>query len=130
MLEAYRFQLHESWLVTTEYLTETRLRQDRHRELYADLAGAVQENPLHEGLNTQDMRALWSVGQARPGTVSLPGTCASGLSKSSGWSQCVRGKRRSGRSWVPGLANLTFASLVNDSRPLDRDLVFLLREPV
>lgn len=57
-LEAHRLQLHESWLVATEYLAETRLRQGRHREVCAELAGVVRENPLHEGLHTQYMRAL------------------------------------------------------------------------
>ncbi|MGB2567049.1 AfsR/SARP family transcriptional regulator [Micromonospora citrea] len=58
LLEARRRQLEESRLVTLEYLVDAELRLGMHREVLTELAALTVENPLHEGLHAQYMRAL------------------------------------------------------------------------
>ncbi|TCB96893.1 transcriptional regulator [Micromonospora zingiberis] len=58
LLEARRCQLEESRLVTLEYLVDVELRLGMHREVLTELAAVIVENPLHEGLHAQYMRAL------------------------------------------------------------------------
>jgi DNA-binding SARP family transcriptional activator len=58
VLESKRCQFEESRLVVLEYLVDAELRLGMHREVLAELAALTVENPLHEGLHTQYMRAL------------------------------------------------------------------------
>ncbi|WP_199562202.1 AfsR/SARP family transcriptional regulator [Micromonospora deserti] len=58
LLEARRRQLEESRLVNLEYLVDAELRLGMHREVLTELAALTVENPLHEGLHAQYMRAL------------------------------------------------------------------------
>lgn len=57
-LESKRRELEESRLVVTEYLVDAKLRLGMYREVLAELAALTSENPLHEGLQAQYMRAL------------------------------------------------------------------------
>ncbi|MEV4754139.1 AfsR/SARP family transcriptional regulator [Micromonospora sp. NPDC049559] len=58
VLESKRRQLEESRLVVLEYLVDAELRLGMHREVLTELAALTVENPLHEGLHAQYMRAL------------------------------------------------------------------------
>jgi SARP family transcriptional regulator, regulator of embCAB operon len=58
LLESTRRKFQESRLVVLELLIDTELRLGMHREVISDLAALVTENPLHEGLQAQYMRAL------------------------------------------------------------------------
>ena len=58
VLESKRRQFEESRLVVLEYLLDAELRLGRHREVLTKLAALTVENPLHEGLHAQYMRAL------------------------------------------------------------------------
>ncbi|MFD9888460.1 BTAD domain-containing putative transcriptional regulator [Amycolatopsis sp. NPDC059027] len=58
ILESKRRQFEESRLVVLEYLVDAELRLGMHREVLTELAALTAENPLHEGLHTQYMRAL------------------------------------------------------------------------
>ncbi|MFZ3494844.1 AfsR/SARP family transcriptional regulator [Streptomyces sp. 5.8] len=61
-LESQRIQLEESRLGVVEILSEVRIRVGHYHEALSDLAVAVSEYPLHEGLNYQYMRVLDIVG--------------------------------------------------------------------
>ncbi|MFF4159691.1 BTAD domain-containing putative transcriptional regulator [Streptomyces sp. NPDC001678] len=63
VLESKRRQLEESRLVTLEYLVDAQLRLGMYREVLAELAALTVENPLHEGLHGQYMRALYLSGR-------------------------------------------------------------------
>ncbi|MEU1778866.1 AfsR/SARP family transcriptional regulator [Streptomyces abikoensis] len=63
VLESRRRQLEESRLVTLEYLVDAELRLGMYREVLAELAALTVENPLHEGLHGQYMRALYLGGR-------------------------------------------------------------------
>ncbi len=58
LLESKRRQFEESRLVVLEYLVDAELRLGMYREVLSDLAALTVENPLHEGLHAQYMRAL------------------------------------------------------------------------
>lgn len=58
MLESKRGQFEESRLVVVEYLVDLELRLGMYREVLTELAALTVENPLHEGLHAQYMRAL------------------------------------------------------------------------
>nr|AHA81980.1 Arm10 [uncultured bacterium] len=58
VLESKRRELEESWLTVTEYLVDAKLRLGMYREVLTELAALTTENPLHEGLQAQYMRAL------------------------------------------------------------------------
>jgi DNA-binding SARP family transcriptional activator len=58
VLESKRRQLEESRLVAVEYLVDAQLRLRQHREVLPELVMLTTENPLHEGLHAQYMRAL------------------------------------------------------------------------
>lgn len=59
ILESKRLQLEESRLLVLEYLVDTELRRGMYREVLTDLVALTIENPLHEGLHAQYMRALY-----------------------------------------------------------------------
>jgi len=63
VLESKRRELEESWLMATEYLVGAKLRQGMYREVLIELAALTAENPLHEGLQAQYMRALYLSGR-------------------------------------------------------------------
>lgn len=63
VLESKRRELEESWLMATEYLVGAKLRQGMYREVLTELAALTAENPLHEGLQAQYMRALYLNGR-------------------------------------------------------------------
>jgi DNA-binding SARP family transcriptional activator len=63
VLESKRRQLEESRLVAVEYLIDARLRLGRYWEVLTELAALLVENPLHEGLHAQYMRALYFSGR-------------------------------------------------------------------
>jgi DNA-binding SARP family transcriptional activator len=63
VLESKRHELVESRLMTTEYLVGAKLRQGMHLEVLSTLAALTMENPLHEGLQAQYMRALYLGGR-------------------------------------------------------------------
>ncbi|MER7166814.1 AfsR/SARP family transcriptional regulator [Micromonospora sp. NPDC000207] len=58
VLESKRRELEESWLMASEYLVGAKLRQGMYREALIELTALTAENPLHEGLQAQYMRAL------------------------------------------------------------------------
>ncbi|WP_255285522.1 AfsR/SARP family transcriptional regulator [Nocardia pseudobrasiliensis] len=58
VLESKRRQLDESRLVALELMTEAQIRLGMHREVLPELTALTLENPLHEGLHAQFMRAL------------------------------------------------------------------------
>ncbi|WFE62995.1 MULTISPECIES: AfsR/SARP family transcriptional regulator [Micromonospora] len=58
VLESKRRELEESRLMVTEYLVGAKLRLGMYREVLTELAALTAENPLHEGLQAQYMRAL------------------------------------------------------------------------
>ncbi|MCZ1018712.1 AfsR/SARP family transcriptional regulator [Streptomyces noursei] len=58
MLDAWRHQLEGSKLGVIEDLCSAKIAMGRYHEAAADLAVSVWENPLHEGLHYQYMRAL------------------------------------------------------------------------
>ncbi|OIJ97027.1 hypothetical protein BIV23_31525 [Streptomyces monashensis] len=62
-LGSLRHQLEESRLGTVEALSDVRIGTGRHDEAIFDLAPAVSNNPLHEGLHYQYMRALAVTGR-------------------------------------------------------------------
>lgn len=59
ILESKRRQYEESRLVVVESLIDARLRQGKHREILTELVMLTAQNPLHEGLLAQYMRALY-----------------------------------------------------------------------
>jgi DNA-binding SARP family transcriptional activator len=63
VLESQRLQLEESRLVILEYLLDAQLRRGMYREVLSELAALTAENPLHEGLQGQYMRALYLSGR-------------------------------------------------------------------
>jgi DNA-binding SARP family transcriptional activator len=63
ILESRRRQLEESRLVAVEYMVDAQLRLGQHREVLPELVRLTTENPLHEGLHTQYMRALHHSGR-------------------------------------------------------------------
>jgi SARP family transcriptional regulator, regulator of embCAB operon len=66
VLDAQRCQLHDSKIGVIEALSEAQINAGRYYEAISDLALPVIENPLHEGLHFQYMRALGiSGGRAR-----------------------------------------------------------------
>lgn len=58
VLESKRRQFEESRLIVIEYLVDTEIRLGMYREVLTELAALTVENPLHEGLHMQYMRAL------------------------------------------------------------------------
>jgi SARP family transcriptional regulator, regulator of embCAB operon len=58
ILEGRRQQFEESRLVVLEYLVDAELRLGMFREVLSELAALTVENPYHEGLHAQYMRAL------------------------------------------------------------------------
>ncbi len=66
LLDAQRCHLHDSRIGVIEALSEARISAGQYHEAISDLALPVIENPLHEGLHFQYMRALGiSGGRAR-----------------------------------------------------------------
>jgi SARP family transcriptional regulator, regulator of embCAB operon len=63
VLESKRRQLEESRLVILEYLVDTQLRLGMYQDALIELAPLTVENPLHEGLHMQYMRALYFSGR-------------------------------------------------------------------
>lgn len=63
VLESKRRQFEESRLVVLEYLVDAKLRLGMYREVLAELAALTVENPLHEGMHAQYMRALYLSGR-------------------------------------------------------------------
>lgn len=59
ILESTRRQYEESRLAVVESLIDVRLRQGKHREILTELVMLTTQNPLHEGLIAQYMRALY-----------------------------------------------------------------------
>lgn len=59
ILEGRRQQFEESRLVVLEYLVDTQIRLGMYREVLTELAALTADNPYHEGLHTQYMRALY-----------------------------------------------------------------------
>jgi DNA-binding SARP family transcriptional activator len=58
VLESKRRQLEESRLVALEHLFDTQLRLGMYREVLPELVMLTGDNPLHEALHAQYMRAL------------------------------------------------------------------------
>lgn len=63
VLESKRRQFEESRLVVLEYKIDAELRLGMYRDVLAQLAALIVENPLHEGLYMQYMRALYFSGR-------------------------------------------------------------------
>lgn len=63
VLESKRLQFEESRLMALEGLTEARLNIGSYQEAMADLVALTADNPLHEGLHSQYMRALHHAGR-------------------------------------------------------------------
>ncbi|MDW3848649.1 AfsR/SARP family transcriptional regulator [Micromonospora sp. BRA006-A] len=63
VLESKRRQFEESRLVVLEYLVDAELRLGMYREVLTELAALTVENPLHEGMHAQYMRALYLSGR-------------------------------------------------------------------
>jgi DNA-binding SARP family transcriptional activator len=63
VLESKRRQYEESRLVVLEYLVDAELRLGMYREVLTELAALTVENPLHEGMHAQYMRALYLSGR-------------------------------------------------------------------
>ncbi|GGS94078.1 AfsR/SARP family transcriptional regulator [Streptomyces violaceus] len=63
ILEGRRQQFEESRLVVLEYLVDTQLRLGMYREVLTELAALTADNPYHEGLHAQYMRALYLNGR-------------------------------------------------------------------
>ncbi|MFC9745652.1 BTAD domain-containing putative transcriptional regulator [Streptomyces niveus] len=63
ILEGRRQQFEEARLVVLEYLVDTQLRLGMYREVLSELAALTADNPYHEGLHTQYMRALYLNGR-------------------------------------------------------------------
>jgi DNA-binding SARP family transcriptional activator len=63
VLESKRRQFEESRLMVLEYLIDTQLRLGMHREVLPELVALTGDNPLHEGLHAQYMRALHTSGR-------------------------------------------------------------------
>jgi SARP family transcriptional regulator, regulator of embCAB operon len=59
VLESKRRQFEESRLAVIEYKIDTELRLGMYRDVLAELAALIVENPLHEGLYMQYMKALY-----------------------------------------------------------------------
>ena len=59
ILESKRRQYEESRLVVLESLIDAQLRQGKYREILTELVVLTAQNPLHEGLLAQYMRALY-----------------------------------------------------------------------
>src|SRR5690606_19054162 len=62
-LESKRRQYEESRLVVLDYLIDAKLRLGMYREVLIELAALTAENPLHEGMHAQYMRALYLSGR-------------------------------------------------------------------
>lgn len=62
VLEAHRRQLEDSRIGVIEVLSGAKIAMGRFHEAVADLAAVVYQNPLHEGLHYQYIRALTMVG--------------------------------------------------------------------
>lgn len=66
LLEAQRRQLHDSRVGVIEDLSDARITAGQYHEAISGLTASIFENPLHEGLHFQYMRALGiSGGRAR-----------------------------------------------------------------
>lgn len=63
IIEGRRQQFEESRLVVLEYLVDTQLRLGMYREVLTELAALTADNPYHEGLHAQYMRALYLNGR-------------------------------------------------------------------
>ncbi len=63
VLESKRRQFEESRLVVLEYLVDAELRLGMYREVLTELAALTVENPLHEAMHIQYMRALYLCGR-------------------------------------------------------------------
>jgi SARP family transcriptional regulator, regulator of embCAB operon len=63
VLESKRRQFEESRLGALECLVDAQFRLGRYREVLTELAAVTVENPLHEGLRAQYMRALYLSGR-------------------------------------------------------------------
>ncbi|MFC7331515.1 AfsR/SARP family transcriptional regulator [Marinactinospora rubrisoli] len=63
ILESKRRQYEESRLVLLEYLLDTQLHLGMYHEALTELAALTTQNPLHEGLHAQYMRALHLAGR-------------------------------------------------------------------
>lgn len=63
VLESKRRQFEESRLAVLEYKIDAELRLGMYRDVLAQLAALIVENPLHEGLYMQYMRALYFSGR-------------------------------------------------------------------
>lgn len=63
VLESRRRQLEESRLVVLEHMVDARLRLGMYHGVLTELVALTVENPLHEGLHAQYMRALYSLGR-------------------------------------------------------------------
>lgn len=72
ILEGRRQQFEESRLVVLEYLVDTQLRLGMYREVLTELAALTADNPYHEGLHAQYMRALYLNGRMGAGPGALP----------------------------------------------------------
>jgi DNA-binding SARP family transcriptional activator len=62
VLEAQRLQLEETRIGAVELLSSAEITAGRPHEAIAELASVVHQNPLHEGLHYQYVRALDMVG--------------------------------------------------------------------
>jgi SARP family transcriptional regulator, regulator of embCAB operon len=62
-LSAKRRQLEEMRLLAIEHMVDAQLRMGMSREVLSDLAVVTAENPIHEGLHAQYMRALHQSGR-------------------------------------------------------------------
>ncbi|MEU3873837.1 MULTISPECIES: AfsR/SARP family transcriptional regulator [Streptomyces] len=63
ILQGRRQQFEEARLVVLEYLVDTQLRLGMYREVLTELAALTADNPYHEGLHAQYMRALYLNGR-------------------------------------------------------------------
>ncbi|MFI6026205.1 AfsR/SARP family transcriptional regulator [Amycolatopsis magusensis] len=63
VLESKRRQYEESRLVVLDYLVDAELRLGMYREVLTELVALTVENPLHEGMHAQYMRALYLSGR-------------------------------------------------------------------
>jgi SARP family transcriptional regulator, regulator of embCAB operon len=63
MLESKRAQLEESRLAALANMIDAEIRLGMYRDVLAELAELTIQNPLHEGLHTQYMRALCCSGR-------------------------------------------------------------------
>lgn len=63
VMESKRRQLEESRLAVVEYLVDAQLRLGMYRDVLPSLVMLTSQNPLHEGLQAQYMRALHGSGR-------------------------------------------------------------------